>query len=87
MKAVELYQSGKWSEEKLFVWAVAGTLPVINPQTGLHYSLKEKKDILLQRIELRLGYDWKKRWENGFVSETDRIKASEYQTSWLESGF
>lgn len=82
MEAVELYQSGKWTEDKLFVWAVQGVVPTIDPQTNMPYSLKDKKDILLKRIELRLGYYWKKKWENGYIPESERI-----DSNWLESGF
>ncbi len=81
MKVVEYYEKGLWSEEKLFIWAVQGTLPVTDPSTNKPYTSQEKKNILLKRIEYRLGPKWVERWKNGFV------KIEESIFNWQECGF
>lgn len=77
---MEKLETGEWPEKVLFLYGVQGDLPLKDPDSGKPYSFLERKEILLTRIERRLGKEYREKWKNGFFETVKKI-------NWSTEGF
>jgi len=64
------YESGDMTEAQLFIFAISGPVPNIDPETNRPINIKQKKSIILERIEKRLGPEFRELWQNGFPNRS-----------------
>jgi len=83
IRMLELHEQGVISDQVMMLYGISGDLPERNFYDGL--TPDEKRELWAERMERRLGENWRRRFEN--LPHLLQVRIEQITHDWLKEGF